>query len=103
MRVIATKTLKFYSEKYYQANQALFSCYEEVATANWSNHNELKEHYRNASVLNNKLVVFNIHGNSYRLIVDIEYRVKIVIIVWFGTHKEYDQVDAKTVSYVKIN
>ncbi|MFD0748507.1 type II toxin-antitoxin system HigB family toxin [Mucilaginibacter calamicampi] len=103
MRVIATKTLKFYSERYHQADQALFSWYEEVSIVNWSNHNELKDQYRNVSILNNKRVVFNIHGNSYRLIVDIEYRLKIVFIVWFGTHKEYDRVDAKTVSYVKTN
>ena len=46
---------------------------------------------------------FNIHGNSYRLIVDIEYRLKIVFIVWFGTHKQYDKIDAKKVRYGKAN
>jgi mRNA interferase HigB len=40
-------------------------------------------------------VVFNIHGNTYQLIVDIEYRLKIVLIVWFGTHKDYDKTEAK--------
>ena len=29
----------------------------------------------------------------------IEYKLKIVFIVWFGTHAEYDVIDAKTVSY----
>ena len=24
-------------------------------------------------------------------------------IVWFGTHKQYDKIDAKKVSYVKTN
>lgn len=37
--------------------------------------------------------------HDYRLIVDIEYKLKIVFIVWFGTHAEYDKIDAKTVSY----
>jgi mRNA interferase HigB len=69
----------------------------------WNNPNELKALYRNASILNNKRVVFNIHGNSFRLIVDIEYRLKIVFVVWFGTHKQYDNIDAKTISYVKAN
>lgn len=48
-------------------------------------------------------MIFNIHGNSFRLIVDIEYRLKIVFIVWFGTRKQYDKIDAKKVSYVKTN
>ena len=44
--------------------------------------------YRNASILDSKRVVFNIRGNSFRLIVDIEYHLKIVFIAWFGTHKQ---------------
>jgi len=103
MRVIAVKTLKDYSANYHQAEQALFSWYEEAAAASWNSPNELKAQYHHASILTNKRVVFNIHGNSYRLIVDIEYRLKIVFVVWFGTHKQYDQIDAKTVNYVKAH
>ncbi|WP_028298943.1 type II toxin-antitoxin system HigB family toxin [Olivibacter sitiensis] len=103
MRIIAVKTLKNYWEKFPQVEQALLSWYEETSTTDWANPNELKAQYRNASVLTDKRVIFNIHGNAYRLIVDIEYRLKIVFIVWFGTHKEYDKIDAKQVSYVKTD
>jgi mRNA interferase HigB len=103
MRVIAVKTLKQFSADHPQAEQALLSWYEEVSDTMWNNPNELKAQYRNASILSSKRVVFNIHGNSYRLIVDIEYRLKIVFIVWFGTHRQYDLIDAKTINYVKTN
>lgn len=103
MRIIAVKTLKQYWEKFPQAEQALLSWYEEVEEAAWSSPNELKEQYRNASILTDKRVVFNIHGNSFRLIIDIEYRLKIVFVVWFGTHPQYDKIDAKKVSYGKTN
>ena len=103
MRVIAVKTLKDHWELFPQAEQALLAWYEEVEAAQWSNPNELKEQYRSASILTDKRVVFNIHGNTFRLIVDIEYRLKIVFIVWFGTHKQYDKIDTKKVSYVKTN
>jgi len=103
MRVIAVKTLKDYADGFHQATQPLLSWYEEASTAQWSNPNELKAQYKNASVINDKRVIFNIHGNSYRLIVDIEYKLKIVFIVWFGTHKQYDKINAKTISYVKAN
>ncbi len=103
MRVIAVKTLKEYFKTFPQAEQALLSWYEEVDAAEWDNPNEMKIQYRNALVLTNKRVVFNIHGNTYRLIVDIEYRLKIVFIVWFGTHKEYDKINAKKVNYVKTD
>jgi hypothetical protein len=59
----------------------------------------LKAKYGNASIISSKRVVFNLKGNDYRLIVDIEYRLKIVFIVWFGTHNEYDKIDARTVRY----
>jgi mRNA interferase HigB len=103
MRVIAIKTLKDYIDEFHQAEQALLSWYEEAASALWNNPNELKAQYKNASILTEKRVVFNIHGNSYRLIVDIEYRLKIVFIVWFGSHNQYDKINAKTISYVKTN
>ena len=103
MRVIAVKTLKDYIKEFHQAEQALFSWFDETFAAEWNNAAELKTQYKTASILNNKRVVFKIHGNSYRLIVDIEYRLKIVFIVWFGTHKQYDNIDAKNISYVKTN
>ena len=77
----------------------MLAWFEEVEAAEWKTLKELKQQYRNASIINEKRVVFNIHGNEYRLIVLIEYRLKIVFIVWFGTHGQYDKIDAKTVSY----
>ena len=101
MRVIATKTLKEYWVKYPDAEQQLWAWYEEAEQGNWNSPQELKQQYRSASVLNTKRIVFNIHGNKYRLIVDIEYKMKIIFIVWFGTHQQYDKINAKTISYVK--
>jgi len=103
MRVIAVKTLKEYSKHFRQGEQALFSWYNEATIAEWNSPAELKAQYKNASIINSKRVVFNIHGDSYRLIVDIEYRLKIVFVVWFGTHKQYDNIDVKTISYVKTD
>ncbi|PQA90390.1 mRNA interferase HigB [Chryseobacterium piscicola] len=103
MRVIAVKTLKLYIKDFPKAEQPLLAWYDECENAVWNNPNELKSQHGNASILNDKRVVFNIHGNTYRLIVDIEYRLKIVFIVWFGTHKEYDKINAKKIDYVKAN
>ncbi|MFP4448115.1 MAG: type II toxin-antitoxin system HigB family toxin [Bacteroidales bacterium] len=101
MRIIKEKTLIEYCKlsKYKQAEQALQAWIYEVRYSNWGNANELKTKYGNASIISSKRVVFNIKGNDYRLIVDIEYKLKLVFIVWFGTHKEYDKIDAKTISY----
>lgn len=82
MRVIAVRTLKDWYESYPRSKQALLAWHEEAVSANWSNPNDLKAQFRNASILTDKRVIFNIHGNSFRLIVDIEYRLKIVFMVW---------------------
>jgi mRNA interferase HigB len=42
-------------------------------------------------------VVFNIKANDYRLIALVNYDTGIMMIRFFGTHQEYDQIDAETV------
>ena len=79
--------------------QALKSWYDEVLNALWASPNELKKQYHNASIITKKRVVFNIKGNRYRLVVDIEYKIKIVFIVWIGAHKEYDKLNVKEIKY----
>ena len=101
MRIIKEKTLIGYCKlsKYKQAQESIKSFIYEVRYSNWESASELKSKYGNASIISSKRVVFNIKGNDYRLIVDIEYKLKIVFIVWFGTHTEYARIDVKTVSY----
>ena len=103
MRVIAVKTLKDYAKIFPLAEQAILSWYEETENAEWNSPNELKNQYHHSSIISEKRVVFNIHGNSFRLVVDIEYRLKIVFIVWFGTHKQYDKLNIKKIKYDKTH
>ena len=99
MRVIAINTLKRFWEQYPEAEGSLRAWYQEAAKAIWQNHGQLKTQFKNASVLNAKRVVFNIKGNAYRLVVDIEYRMQIIFIVWAGTHKQYEKLDVKKIGY----
>lgn len=99
MRIIAVSTLRDYWLKNKLAEQSLKSWIQEAESAVWKNSAQLKLKYRNASIINSKRVVFNIKGNDYRLVVDIEYRLKIIFTVWVGTHSQYDKIDVKTISY----
>ena len=103
MRIIKEKTINDFIEKerYKLASGQLKAWLQEVKLSSWQNAKELKTKYRNTSVINSKRVVFNIKGNDFRLIFDVEYKVKLVFIVWFGTHNEYDKIDAKTIEYEK--
>ena len=101
MRIIKEKTLNEYCrlDRYKKAESAIRSWIYEVRFSKWNNAAELKAKYKNASIISSKRVVFNIKGHDYRLGVDIEYQLKIVFVVWFGTHNEYDNINVKTVNY----
>jgi len=93
MRIIAKSTLRAFYEEYYEAKSSLEAWHYEVLKASWSNPNEIKQMYRNASIVGDNKVVFNICGNKYRLIVKINYTASIVFVKFIGTHKEYDKIN----------
>jgi mRNA interferase HigB len=72
--------------------------YHEAKRAHWRSWTDIKTKYATASILKNGRVVFNIGGNKYRLVVQIDYRAQIGRIRFIGTHKEYDKIDANTVT-----
>ena len=95
MRIISKKTLKeFYEQNLYKdSKNSLEAWHQEVLKANWNNPNEVKKQFGNASIVGDNRIVFNIHGNKYRLIVKINYYAKIVFIRFIGTHKQYDSIN----------
>ena len=42
-------------------------------------------------------MVFNSKGNTYRLVVRINYPYRVVYIRFVGTHSEYDKLDAEEI------
>ena len=68
-----------------------------VVRAEWRNPEDVKAAYPKASILKASRVVFNIKGNDYRLVAAFQYRAGVVAIRFFGTHSEYDRIDAETV------
>lgn len=68
-----------------------------VEAANWESPADVKNDYRTASILKNNRVVFNICGNKYRLVAEINYRQRLVFIRFIGTHREYDIIDAEEI------
>jgi mRNA interferase HigB len=75
--------------------------FAEAARARWKNSAELKRQFATASVVSSERVVFNIKGNDYRLVTAISYQFQIVLIVWIGTHREYDRINVERIRYDK--
>ena len=68
-----------------------------VGRSQWRNREDVKTSYPKASILKDGRVIFNIKGNDYRLVVALQYRAGALMIRFFGTHAEYDRIDAETV------
>ena len=84
-------------EKYREAEQPLKAWHDEAARATWKKPTDIKARYRNASILKNCRVVFNVKGNDYRLAVAVAYRIGVVYVKFVGTHAQYDVIDAENV------
>ena len=97
MRIIARKHLTNFWRIHPDAEQPLKAWYDEVAHASWKRPQDIKNKYRNASFIAGNRVVFNIKGNTYRLVVAVAYSFGAVYVKFIGSHAAYDQIDAYTV------
>jgi mRNA interferase HigB len=97
MRIIAKSTLRAFWTHHPDAEEPLLAWYREVEKEDWSQPGQVKEKYRGASIVKGSRVVFNIKGNSYRLVVRINYPYRVVYVRFVGTHVEYDTIDVEEV------
>ena len=97
MHIISRRRLVEFWEVHPDAEQPLRAWYAEAKKASWKSPVEIKTIYRNVSILPGDRVFFNIKGNTYRLVVIVEYSQGMMFIRFVGTHAEYDRIDAATI------
>jgi mRNA interferase HigB len=97
VRIIALKTLKLFWEKHPDAESPLRAWYTEAKKAGWKGPQDIKAEYRTASILRNNRAVFNIKGNTYRLVAAVRYEFQLLYIRFLGTHAEYDKINAEEI------
>jgi mRNA interferase HigB len=97
MRILSRSTLREFWLKHPDAEAALKSWYAETERANWTSFHEIKSLHRSASIVGDDRVVFNIKGNTYRLIVRIHFPTQRVFIRFIGTHAQYEKIKADKV------
>ena len=98
MRVIARKNLAAFSVKHPETRPVLERWEAVVKAASWRTMSELQASFSNAVVSNSERVKFEVHHNDYRMIVVFDFVRQVAFIKFLGTHKEYDAVNALTVS-----
>lgn len=96
-RIFSKSTLRNYWEKYPDTEQYLKTWYDTAMNSGWKTPNNIKKAYATASILKNSRIVFNIKGNTYRLIVKFNFEKQWAFIKFIGTHKDYDKIDADNI------
>jgi mRNA interferase HigB len=103
MIVIGTEFVERYfaaraGHKAIKAARSQYDVWLSIASqAQWRTPEDLKRSHPKASILKGGRAVFNIKANDYRLVAALNYQAGVLVIRFFGTHAEYDKIDAETV------
>jgi mRNA interferase HigB len=101
MVIISKAIINAFSEKHPTASDSLTKWYNQTKAADWRSFSELKRTFNTADAVANDRYVFDIKGNHYRRVALIIFGIRTVFILFIGTHKEYDKIDASKIHYKK--
>jgi len=96
-RIFAKSALRVFWEKHPEAEQYLKTWYDTAMNSHWRTPAEVKKTYATASILKDSRIVFNINGNSFRLVAKINYEKQWIFIRFIGSHSEYNKIDANLI------
>ncbi|PWJ54070.1 mRNA interferase HigB [Dyadobacter jejuensis] len=92
MRVVTYQRIKEFSEKHPDSETPLRFWHSVTSKKIWGSINDIKKDFNSVDFVGNNRFVFNIKGNSYRLIAIISFKASKVYIRFIGTHEEYDKI-----------
>jgi len=91
MKVVSRKVVDDFIKKHPTGKSSIESWYYEAMNSSWKTSMDIKNRYANASFIEKNHVIFNIKGNSFRLVTKVAYNSGTVFIKWIGTHSEYNK------------
>ena len=97
MRIIAKTRLMQMAKPWPEARGAICDWHDLAAAANWNSPNAIRASDPTASILANRRAVFNILGGRFRLVVKADYQEQKLFIRFFGTHAQYDKINAEEI------
>lgn len=91
------KILIEYQKKHADIQKPVSNWKNIIENSSFHNFDELHKTFSNADSIKNttfiSLTIFNVKGNSYRLVVDIDYSGQIVLVETIMTHAEHDKIN----------
>jgi mRNA interferase HigB len=98
MRVISRARIRECWEKHPEAENTLKKWYKVVENASWNSFSDIRKTFNSADwihINNKEVCVFNVGGNTIRLIAAIHFNTSTVYIRAVLTHSEYDKQNWK--------
>lgn len=103
IHLIKKQTIEEFSLKNARARASFDEWIEKLKYADWLQPADMHATFRTADLLgkSSNRVVFDIGGNTYRMICKYAFGEKEVhlFICWIGTHAEYDKLNQKGEQY----
>jgi mRNA interferase HigB len=89
MRIVGREELRDFATKHPDCRTWFSNWIADTERARWQTSQDIKARYVTSSFLGENVVIFNVRGNEYRLVVKVLYQTSIVIVLWVGKHTEY--------------
>lgn len=93
MVVISYSKLREFHIVHADAKDAVNNWYRVLLQADCANFHEMKKIFNSIDAVGNDRYVFNVRGNSYRIVALIFFDIRTVYIRFIGTHAQYDKID----------
>ena len=92
MRIVTYRRIQEFVKKHSDSYLALRFWYSTTSKKDWDSLTWITNDFNSVDSVGNYRFIFNIKGNSYRLIAIISFNAKKVYIRFIGTHAEYDKI-----------
>ncbi|MBI3916547.1 MAG: type II toxin-antitoxin system HigB family toxin [Betaproteobacteria bacterium] len=89
MRLVGREQLDEFTKAHADARAWIENWIADIEAVRWRTPQDIKESYASASFLADRIVIFNVKGNRYRVEVQVAYNTGVVVVRWAGTHADY--------------
>ncbi|MGA3190727.1 MAG: type II toxin-antitoxin system HigB family toxin [Bryobacteraceae bacterium] len=93
VKVLGEAMIARFAQKHTASRKPLQRFLEIARAADWPHFPALKRSFAAADYTSRGMVIFDIGGNKYRLVVTVSFEKQILLIERVLTHEEYDRED----------
>jgi mRNA interferase HigB len=90
LHVVSHKAIRNFCEEHPHARNAMDYWYRVAKRAIWNSFADVKQSFNSADFVA-PYVVFDIGGNKYRLVAEVNFVKRVLLIRGIMTHKEYSK------------